>query len=518
MRSNSAPFCRIEQVPGGSLRPDPVTAAAWNGKGESMNGDVARIALLVCASALIGACASTAGLSTQAEPRTAAQLAAERSLAGTSVAANWPRTDWWKSLNDPQLDRLIDEALAGSPTLRVAEARTRQALAVAGVAQSALYPQINADFELAREHPSERGATPLPAGRDWATLHQLQATLSWEIDFWGKHREAYESALGSARVADIDAYAARLALSVNIAQAYVQLQRAYLQLDIAEATLRQRDQIYALTRDRNAAGVDSLLEVKQAESALPQTREQIAQWREAIALARNQLAALLGQGPDRGLAIVRPSASAGASVVLPSSLPADLLGRRPDLTAQRLRIEALSHDIASARAEFYPNVNLAAFVGLQSLGAGGFLSSASRMAGFGPAVTLPIFDAGRLRSNLAAKNAGYDIAVEQYNQMLADALRDVVDQLASFRSVDEQRTQQALAVATARQAYDLALLRYREGIGNYLQVLTTESQWLSQQSLDAELQTRRLGLSIDLVRALGGGFDPSSTGLTRAAG
>jgi NodT family efflux transporter outer membrane factor (OMF) lipoprotein len=481
-----------------------------------MNAHVARIAVVVGASVLIGGCASTAGLSTRAELRPAAQLAAERSLTGTAAAAPWPRTDWWKALNDPQLDRLIDEALAGSPTLRVAEARTRQALAVAGVAQSALYPQVNADAELMREHPSERGATPLPPGSNWATLHQLEATLSWEIDFWGKNREAYESALGAARVADIDSYAARLALSVNIAHAYVQLQRAYLQLDIAEATLKQRDQIYALTRDRNVAGVDSLLEVKQAESALPATREQIAQWREAIDLARNQLAALLGQGPDRGLAIVRPSASAGASVALPSALPAELLGRRPDLTAQRLRIEALSHDIASARAEFYPNVNLAAFVGLQSLGAAGFFSSASRMVWFGPAVTLPIFDAGRLRGNLAAKNAGYDIAVEQYNQMLADALRDVVDQIASFRSVDEQRKEQALAVATTRQAYDLALLRYREGLGNYLQVLTTEAQWLSQQSLDAELQARRLALSIDLVRALGGGFGPASAALARA--
>ena len=485
---------------------------------ETMNAFFTRVAVVASASVLIGGCASTAGLSTQAEMRSATQLAAERSLAGTSVSAPWPRTDWWKSLNDPQLDRLIDEALATSPSLRVAEARTRQALAVARTAKSALYPQVNADAELTREHPSRNGATPLPPGSSWATLHQLEATLSWEIDFWGKNREAYESALGAARVADIDAHAARLALSVDIAHAYVQLQRGYLLLDIAEATLRQRDQIYTLTRDRNAAGVDSLLEVKQAESALPATREQIAQLHEAIELSRNQLAALLGHGPDRGLSIARPTASAGLSGTLPSALPAELLGRRPDLTAQRLRIEALSHDIASARAEFYPNVNLAAFVGLQSLGAAGFLSSASRMIGFGPAVTLPIFDAGRLRGNLAAKNAGYDVAVEQYNQMLADALRDVVDQLASFRSVDEQRKEQALAVATARQAYDLALLRYREGIGNYLQVLTTESQWLSQQSLDAELQARRLTLSIDLVRALGGGFDPATAAVARAEG
>ncbi|HEX4523468.1 MAG TPA: efflux transporter outer membrane subunit [Casimicrobiaceae bacterium] len=491
-------------------------AALWTKTGHRMNAYIARFAILISATALIGACASTAGLSTQAEQNSAAQLSAERSLAGTPAAAPWPQSDWWHSLNDTQLDRLIDEALAGSPSLRVAEARTRQALAVAGIARSQLFPQINADAEITREHPSKNGATPLPPGNSWATLHQLEATLSWEIDFWGKNREAYESALGTARVAEIDAYAARLALSVNIAHAYVQLQRAYLQLDIAEATLKERDQIYALTRDRNAAGVDSLLEVKQAESALPATREVIAQLRESIELSRHELAALLGQGPDRGLAITRPSASTGASVALPSALPADLLGRRPDLTAQRLRIEALSHDIASARAEFYPNVNLAAFVGFQSLGAAGFLTSASRMAGFGPAITLPIFDAGRLRGNLAAKNAGYDIAVEQYNQMLADALRDVVDQITSFRSVDEQRAQQVLAVATSRQAYDLALLRYREGLGNYLQVLTTEAQWLAQQSLDADLQARRLALSIDLVRALGGGFDPSSAAPARA--
>ena len=461
---------------------------------------------------LVTGCASTSGLSTQAKPRPPAELAAARSLAGVPVSAReWPRRDWWKSLKDSELDGLIDEALAAGPTLRIAEARTRQALALAGVAQAALLPRVDADLEISREHPSERGTAPLPSGRNWATLHQLQATLSWEIDFWGKNREAYESALGAVKVAQVDAYAARLALSVNIAQAYVQMQRAYQQLDIAEATLRERDQVYALTRDRNAAGIDSLLEVKQAESALPATREQITQWHESIALARNQLAALLGQGPDRGMAIARPSVAAGTTVALPSELPAELIGRRPDLTAQRLRIEALTHDIASARAEFYPNVNLMAFAGLQSLGAAGFLSSASRMAGFGPALTLPIFDAGRLRGNLAAKNAGYDVAVEQYNQMLADALRDVVDQLASFRSVDEQRAQQKLAVATARDAYDLALLRYREGIGNYLQVLSTESQWLSQQSLDAELQARRLTLSIGLVRALGGGFDPTST-------
>jgi NodT family efflux transporter outer membrane factor (OMF) lipoprotein len=194
-------------------------------------------------------------------------------------------------------------------------------------------------------------------------------------------------------------------------------------------------------------------------------------------------------------------------------VPAELLGRRPDLIAQRWRVEAAQQDIASAKAEFYPNVNLAAFIGVQSLGGAGFLTAASRMMGAGPAVTLPIFDAGRLRGNLAGKNADYDVAVEQYNQTLADAMREVVDQLASFKSVDEQRLEQREALATAQEAYDLALLRYREGIGNYLEVLSAEAPLLAQQSLDAELRSRQLALSIDLIRALGGGFDDNAVAM-----
>ena len=180
---------------------------------------------------------------------------------------------------------------------------------------------------------------PPPFAGSWSTLQQLQATLNWELDLWGKNRAGYESALGQAKAAAVDAYAARLALSTNIAQAYVQLQRAYLQLDVEEATLHEREQIYALTRDRNAAGVDSRLELKQAESALPATREQIAQLQETIALSRNQLAALLGQGPDRGLTIrsccrrhcLRNCSVAGpiSSRAAPASKPRNRTSPRP---------------------------------------------------------------------------------------------------------------------------------------------------------------------------------------------
>jgi NodT family efflux transporter outer membrane factor (OMF) lipoprotein len=467
---------------------------------------------------LSAGCASTNGLSTQASLQSASALAASKSLAKTTIAPDaWPRSNWWTAFGDRQLDALIDEALAGSPTLKVAEARTRKALAFADVSRAALSPRVDADYQVTRERFSEQGLVPPPAGGTWSTFHQLQATLNWELDFWGKNRAAFDSALGLAKAAEVDAYAARLALSANIAQAYAQLQRAYLQLDVAQTTLAEREQVFALTRDRNAAGIDSRLELKQAESALPATREQIAQFEETIALTRNQLAALLGQGPDRGLAVARPDAHALGAVALPARVPAELLGQRPDLIAQRARVESAQKDIAVAKAEFYPNVNLIAFIGLQSLGSAGFLSAASRTLGVGPAISLPIFDAGRLRGNLAGKDADYDVAAEQYNQTLADALREVVDALASLRSVAEQRRQQEQALSTAQEAYDLALLRYREGIGNYLQVLSAEQPLLAQESLDAELKSRELALSIDLVRALGGGYADASIGAAAGA-
>jgi NodT family efflux transporter outer membrane factor (OMF) lipoprotein len=473
-----------------------------------------RVASAFFVTLLAAGCASMDGLEPRASVDSANRLAAQKSLADLAVSpATWPATDWWQPFNDPQLDQLMNEALEGSPTLKIAAARVRKALALADVTQAALSPRVDGSASSTRQLFTAQGLVPPPAAGSWATLNQLQLTLNWDLDLWGRNRAAYESAVGSARATEVEAYAARLALSTNIAQAYVRLQRAYLLLDVAQATLEDREHVYALTRDRNNAGIESRLGLRQAEAALPATREQITRIQETIQLTRNQLAALLGQGPDRGLAIARPAGNVLEPVAIPSNVPAELLGRRPDLVAQRWRVEAAQKDIAAAKADFYPNVNLAAFIGLQSLGGAGFLSAASRMMGAGPAVTLPIFDAGRLRGNLADKDAEYDIAVEQYNQTLADALREVVDQLTSFRSLDEQRVQQQQALTAAQEAYDLALMRYREGIGNYLEVLSVESPLLEQQSLDAELRSRQLELSINLIRALGGGFDGSSVAL-----
>ncbi len=466
--------------------------------------------------ALISAgCASLGDSTPQATLTEANHLAADKSLALAPLSADaWPVADWWTRFNDRQLDQLVEDALAGNTSLMAAQARVRRALALAGVARAARLPQLTGSADSTEQRLSEHGLVPPPFAGNWNTLNDLSFNLSYDLDFWGKNRSAHQSALGQAKAAAIDAFASRLFLSAGVAHAYVQLERAYEQLDIAQATLSQREQILTLTRDRVAAGIDSKLELRQAESALPATREQIAALNETIQLTRNQLAALLGQGPDRGLSIARPQAHALSTIALPSNLPADLIGRRPDILAQRWRVEASRKDIDVAKADFYPNISLTAFLGLQSIGLSHFLQAGSRITGVGAAASLPIFEGGRLRANLAGKNADYDIAVEQYNQTLVDALHDVVDQLTSFGSVTEQRKELQIALATAQDAYNLALLRYKEGIGNYLQVLSAESQVLAQQSLAADLNARELDLSINLIRALGGGYEDKASAPT----
>jgi NodT family efflux transporter outer membrane factor (OMF) lipoprotein len=187
-------------------------------------------------------------------------------------------------------------------------------------------------------------------------------------------------------------------------------------------------------------------------------------------------------------------------------LPSELIARRPDLVAQRWRVEAAAQDIKFAQTQFLPSFNLGALVGLQSLGFDRLLNGTSRMTGASSALSLPIFDGGRLRSNLAARNAEYDAAVEQYNLTLLEAVRDVASQLTSIAALDERAALQAEALAVAQQANDLAIQRYRAGVGNYLQVLATEVQVLAQSRASIDLDTRAFDLDIGLVRALGGGY------------
>ncbi|MDO9360265.1 MAG: efflux transporter outer membrane subunit [Polaromonas sp.] len=464
----------------------------------------------------LAGCADMSGITSSAQMREPASLglvAPQSSATGAPAAAAFGsiNTAWWQGFGDVQLDRLVEQALQTSPNLKLAEARLARAQAVTEVANAATLPQLNGALDLTHQRYTANGAVPAPLAGSIRDTGTAQLNASWELDFFGKNRAALDAALGSAQAAEADAQAARVLLASQVARSYFQLARLNEQADVARRTLAQREETLRLVQDRVTAGLDTRLELRQSEGGLPEARLQLETLNEQIALARNALGALVGQ-PDaaaslqpRTLASFTPSAGQG----LPTVIPADLLGRRADIAAARWRVEASSKDVANAKTQFYPNINLVAFAGLSSIGLNRLVESGSQQWGIGPAIRLPIFDAGRLRANLRGKTADLDAAVQSYNAAVIDAVRDVADQVASSQAITRQQTEQRAAQAAAEGAYDIAVQRYKAGLGNYLNVLTAETSVLVQRRQAVDLAARALDTQVGLVRALGGGYQPA---------
>ena len=437
-------------------------------------------------------------------------LTASQALAGAKIdAAAWPAEGWWRGLGDPQLDALVDEALAGSPSLEVAQARLRAAQGDAIAAGAARLPAGTLDAETTRQRYPEHGLFPPPYAGSYVTDARLALDFSFEIDFWGRNRALLAAARSGVEAAEADRAAARLALTVAVARAYVQLDLWYQLLDVTNENLRQQSAILELTQQRVSAGLENTARVKQSEGNVALTRVGVASVEANIELARNQLADLAGAGPDRGQRLERPRLAPPSGIALPSALPADLLARRPDVAAARARVEAAGSGLAAAEAEFYPNVNLTAFAGVQSIGLSQLFQASDRIVGAGPAVHLPAFNRATLRGALRTQQAQLDQSVGEYNQTLLDAVREVADVVANWRALERETTEQQIALEAAQRSYDLTSERYRAGLDNYLSVLSSQNQVIQAQGLRAQLRSRRLTFSVDLVRALGGGYSPN---------
>jgi NodT family efflux transporter outer membrane factor (OMF) lipoprotein len=335
-----------------------------------------------------------------------------------------------------------------------------------------------------------------------------RATLdfSWELDFWGKNRAAVAAAVSDARAAEADAAEARLMLSTNVAAAYADLARLYAERDVAARAMAVQGETSQLVRSRVANGLDTLAEQRQAEAEPLQAKADLAAIDEQIALTRNRLAALVGAGPDRGLALARPSAAALKPLGLPSEIAANLVGRRPDVTAARWRAEAAAERIHEARAAFFPDVNLAAFIGVQSLFLNKLTASGSDIGSVGPAVSLPIFNGGRLRAGYRGAEADRDAAVASYDAAVTEAFRQVADVVASSKALSAQLADSRAALAASEDAYRIAKLRSQGGLATYPTVLLAEQGVLRRRRTVADLDARALALDVQLVRALGGGF------------
>lgn len=457
------------------------------------------LAAALSAAALLTACATPGASHTPLAPRTPAAL-------GLSDAASMPVAPrWWTTLGDAQLTRLVDQALQAQPSLAVARARVDRARALADLTQAASGPQAVLSAEVTRQRYSENGLVPKPIAGNTRDSGTLQAGLSWSPDFFGQHAAELAAALGQARAAQADAAAAATTLTAQVSRSYVALARLLAQREVATRTLAQRTEIRDLTRQREAAGLDTRVELTQAEGALPDARVQIEALDEQITLARHQIAVLCGQAPG-ALETLSPRLGQLTLAAVPPTVGADLLGRRPDVVAARWRVEAGTQDVAVARTQFYPNINLTAFVGLNAIGLDQIVQAGSRQLGVTPALHLPLFDGGRLRAQLGGRQADLDGAIAQYNGVLLDATREARDALSSGQSLARQAHDQASALASAQDAHALAQQRYRAGLGSYLVVLAAESQLLAQRRAAVNLQARQLDNHVALMKALGGGW------------
>ena len=433
--------------------------------------------------------------------------------AGFAADTATPAVDaqWWRAFGDPKLDALVERALAEQPSLQAAAARVAHASALADGRAAADAPQIGLKFDATRQRFSEHGLLPPPYAGSLYNTTSLQASGSWELDFFGRNRAALDAAIGSQRAAQAELEAARTLLAANVARGYVALARVLAQREVAERALAQRSETLALTRQRVQAGLDTQVELRQAEGALPDTRQQIEALDEQAQLLRHQLAALSAQPPE-ALSGLGPQLLPMRAAPLPPQLGIDLLGRRADVVAARWRVEASTQDVAAARAEFYPNISLVGFGGLSSVGLDNLLKDGSRVYGIGPALSLPLFDGGRLRANLRGRAAELDAAIASYNGTLFDAAREVADAGISLRSLQRQMNEQRAAQAAAESAYDFALQRYRAGLTPYLVVLTAENSVLAQRRLNADLKARLLETQVALSHALGGGYAAPAVG------
>ncbi|GLQ93708.1 efflux transporter outer membrane subunit [Dyella acidisoli] len=468
-----------------------------------------RVVLALALSAALAGCVTPGGLHPTGKTLDPGSLKSDQSFANVPLSPTaWPALDWWQSFGDPQLSALIEEALKSNPTLAEAEARAKQAQAIVDIAYSARLPQ--ADLEAGAE--GTRLSLKDPIYPQYVLGHfawgkAVTANFSWDIDLWGGKRGAWEAALGRSRAAEIEAYAARIQLSVNVARAYVALGYAFAQKDVADGEWQRVTQTLSITQRLVQGGLGTPQQEALADSQVASAEQQQAQADRAIDAARSSLSVLLGQGPDRGLSIERPHLLDPGLTAVPDKLQVDLIGRRADLVAARWQVEAASQDIKAAKTEFLPNISLSAMAGLVAVGGStNVFQLPARTYSVGPALSLPIFDGGRLRANLTGADARYDEAVAHYNSLLIASLNDVSDLVSALSSVRKQIALEQRAKQDAEKSWHDAMSAYKGGVSGPLTPLASRQQLLQVDQRLAALQSQQADLSIRLIDALGGGY------------
>lgn len=414
--------------------------------------------------------------------------------------------DWWTVFADPQADRLVARMLETNPTLQGAMARIRGAEAELAAADAMRLPQVTLDGTVNFTRLSDEYVLPAPYGGSWRWVGDIQARMRWSLDFWGKQAALIARAQDLTEARRLDALAARMALAGSFAQAYLGLQLAWEHIDIAQKTVEDRRVILALSRSRADAGLENEAALEQARALLATAEIAVMAAQAERDVAVHALAALTGQGAAAHGAIMRPAARLDAQLPLPEALPADLLARRPDIAAARARIRAALNGRDAAHADFYPNIDLTAALGFQAVGLGNLFGIGALTTGVGPAVHLPIFDAGKIRAQFAVANADLDLAIADYNAAVLAAVRQAADALTLVHSLSGRRARQEEVARSAERALALAEERYRLGLSDQIMVLTAEGLLLQARRQMAGMTAQLAAQRVALLLAVGGGL------------
>ncbi len=428
-------------------------------------------------------------------------------LAGVTAAVSVPtiKDAWWTDFQDLQLSELINDAFAHSPSVAVATARLSSANALLVVARAQRLPQTQVTASVERELLTAK-LYPPPFGGATVNLGQLNLDLGYEIDLVGRSRARIEVGNAGSRGAEADLAATRLSLAAAITRAYVQLARTDALAAIAGDLLQERQKWLALTKVRQGAGVDTEFPVESAAAGVATAEAELAVLANQRSLLLNALAELVGMGPGRVPDSLRPALSLVVMPSVPDALPADLVSRRPDVLSSQQRVLAAAGEVKLAEDAFYPNINLSAFAGFESLELSSLISTSARNWGVGPAISLPLFDVGRLRGQLGVKDAAYRAAVAQYNGSVLSAFREVADALTSLHHLVMEKASNRDVLVAVEHAYNMTQARFTAGLVDQMSVLAAQERLLEQQRVVAEIDSRHAELVIALIRALGGGF------------
>ncbi len=417
-------------------------------------------------------------------------------------------TKWFDLFQDDVLKQLVSTALQDNFDLRIAAERVLEARAQLGITRSELFPTVNGTGQFTTNRTSQIGQFRLPAGSGFfgdVSYTQAGFTLGWELDVWGRIRRLTEAARAQYLASEEARRGVVTTLVSDVSSVYFQLRELDLELDIARKSRGIAENGLRLTTVRRNRGVATGLDVHQAEQFLYIATSQIAAIERAIAQTENAINLLLGKSPG-GVARGKALNDFTIPALVPPGLPSSLLERRPDIRAAEQNLIAANARIGAAKAQYFPQITLTGFLGAQSRALTDLFTGPGRSWNFAPAAALPIFNAGRLRSNVRLTEALERESLIGYQRAVQSSFREVSDALIGYHKTGEQRAQQELLVTALSETERLSTLRYRGGLDSFLQVLDAERNLFQGQLLLAQLRREELLAIVQLYRALGGGW------------